>query len=264
MPSITVTTLSSSRIAIYTNAERDQPHLPSRPANDNLATPDPAERDFPIQINYADLLEKLTEIERRLISVEQRSKLGDTAIDTESPDNSETTRSDRDQLAAQLQRAGFSDNEFSVISNIRNNLRLERLKLRDKATREGWLTTNEWTRQLRELDTDSQLRDILGEQRFDDFLLATGRNNRVKIDELMAGSAAQTAGLVAGDLIYCYADSRIFSSVALRRLTSAGEIGESTPVTVLREGVLIDLVIPRGPLGVLISGVKETSYTFRN
>lgn len=207
------------------------------------------------------LQERIESLELRLDSLQLQvtdvsQALSNVPTGTALPAGDQTQDLLRGELRTQLQSAGFTDSEYEVISATRNQLRLKRLQLRDKAIREGWFRTDSWSMQVRELDPDTALRRTLGDQRFDDYLVASGRNNRVRVDELMTGSAAELAGLLAGDLIHRYADARVFNSYELRRLTSDGLAGENTALTVLRDGELIDLVVPRGPLGVIISGTR--------
>ncbi len=247
--------MGSSQIAVYSNEVAPHQHAEfseSVPAVVPAEKSDQNDAQAPFSLSTFD--KKLSDIERRLASLEI------DRLESTPPDSSESVRGPQDlprsgdQLQNQLRRAGFSDSEVGVISATRDELRLRRLQLRDTAIREGWFRTDTWDSQVRELDSDSELRKTLGDQRFDDYLLATGRNNRVKIDELMTGSVAEQAGLLAGDLIHRYADVRVFNSSELRSLTTAGQAGASTALVVLRNGELVDLTVPRGPLGVMISG----------
>ena len=65
-------------------------------------------------------------------------------------------------------------------------------------------------------------------------------------------SAAAEARLAPGDVIYSYADRRIFSGGELRDETTAGTAGETTPVDVVRDDESLRVYVPRGPLGVIL------------
>ena len=70
------------------------------------------------------------------------------------------------------------------------------------------------------------------------------------VDSVIQGSPAAQAGVVSGDVIISYADERLFGWSELREATAAGERGETVRVSVLRGQDVVDLFIPRGPLGV--------------
>ena len=66
----------------------------------------------------------------------------------------------------------------------------------------------------------------------------------------MSGSAAETAGIQAGDKIIRYDNERIFSWSEIRQATLAGNAGDIVAIEVERNGEHYLLNIPRGPLGV--------------
>lgn len=247
--------MGSNRIEVYTSSPESQPPVHSSaglPAQTASGTGESLQES-----RIADLERRVALFEQALTATTVTRESANTEPEApENPAPQSAVQSDGgDQLLSQLERAGFSEAEYGQIQATRDRLRLQRLQLRDKAIREGWFRSEAWSRQLEEIDPDGELRESLGDERFDEYLLATGRNNRVKIEELVTGSAAVQAGLKAGDLLYRYADSRVFSSSELRSLTTGGQAGENTAVTVLRNGEFVDLSIPRGPLGVIITGV---------
>ena len=158
-----------------------------------------------------------------------------------------------------LLEAGFEPAAVEEIQSIRNELQLQRLDLRDRATREGWISTDRYREERRELRNGSRLRETLGDDDFDKFLLAEGRDNRVRIESVIANSAAALAGLEVGDIVISYADERIFSFRELQRSTTEGERDQPVNIKVSRNGELIDLVIPRGPMGVTLAGITGTA-----
>lgn len=134
---------------------------------------------------------------------------------------------------------------------------LQRLELIDQATREGWRRSEEFTDQMQTLrEQRPSIRDEIGEQQYDQYLYTSGDNNRVQISSIIDGSAAQLAGIQNGDVILSYADQRVFSMRELQRATSGGSRGESIQVQVLRNGELMSVDLPRGPLGVTLSGSR--------
>lgn len=134
---------------------------------------------------------------------------------------------------------------------------LDQLALRDQAIREGWIGSERFREEMSAIDAgQAGLLDAIGELSYDRYLYLTGANNRVEVISVLPGSSAETVGLQPGDLIESYADQRVFELGALRQLTTQGEYGELVPVSVKRHGRLLDVWIPRGPLGVTIQPAR--------
>jgi S1-C subfamily serine protease len=128
---------------------------------------------------------------------------------------------------------------------------MQRLELRDRASREGWIDSERFTEALRALDGDvANLREEIGVDAYDRFLYQTGQSNRVRIASVISESPAQAAGIEAGDVVIDYAGTRVFSFRDLRTASRAGERGEPVSLRVRRDGELVELVLPRGPLGI--------------
>ena len=87
--------------------------------------------------------------------------------------------------------------------------------------------------------------------------MAEGRNNRVRIEGVIDNSAAALAGIETGDIILRYSDERIFSFRDLRTATTSGDRDQPVTVQVIRDGEVVDLDIPRGPMGVNLIGVSD-------
>lgn len=157
----------------------------------------------------------------------------------------------------ELINAGFDPFLVDEIKAVRDDSQLQRLELRDRATREGWIDTDRFREESNNLRAENQLKAVLGEAEFDRLLIAEGRNNRVRVDSVIAGSAADLSGLQVNDIIYRYAEDRIFTFADLRRATSGGQRDEPVNLQIYRNDESVDLVVPRGPLGVTISGIQQ-------
>jgi S1-C subfamily serine protease len=72
----------------------------------------------------------------------------------------------------------------------------------------------------------------------------------------MLGSPAEQAGIETGDVILSYGDRQLFNWSELQDATTRGERGEYVNVTVLREGQMLNLWLPRGPLGVRLGSTR--------
>ncbi|HVP30028.1 MAG TPA: PDZ domain-containing protein [Myxococcota bacterium] len=152
---------------------------------------------------------------------------------------------------AALIAGGFSASEAARLRERYENVEMERLYLRDRATREGWLSTPRFAEERRALEQRlGALRGELGDDGYDWFLYASGQFNRVVVADVLDGSPAQEAGLQRGDALVRYGDQRVFDPDELMRATSAGQAGESVRVEVLRGSDRRTVTLPRGPIGV--------------
>jgi len=150
-----------------------------------------------------------------------------------------------------LLEAGFSAAETEDILATADRLDMERLDLQYQARREGWLRTPKFIEAMRELPS---LRDALvddyGDSGYDRYLYATGRPNRLVVNEVIRESPAAAVGLQTGDQVIALAGERIYSERDLMRVASEGSAGELIPAVVERGGSRFEVYLPRGPLGV--------------
>ena len=156
-----------------------------------------------------------------------------------------------DDRRAALEAVGVAEERAADLVWRQGQQELDRLDLRDIATREGWFGSDRYRDELGQIEEDAvDMRKEIGEDFYDRYLFATGEDNRVAIDSIIPGSAADEAGLQPGDLIELYGDTRVFRFEDLRTATSEGERGELLPVRIRRGDGIVDAWLPRGPLGV--------------
>lgn len=131
---------------------------------------------------------------------------------------------------------------------------LAELDLRDQAAREGWLDADDFDERLEaSLPERLNLRDELDARQWDRYLYASGRPNRIAISSVLNGSAAYNALLQTGDQLLSYAGERVYNVRDLQRGTRGGTRGESVVIQVQRGGEILEMTVPRGPLGVNLS-----------
>lgn len=149
--------------------------------------------------------------------------------------------------------AGFDAAEVEALNERYEQIELDRLFVRDEATRQGWLGQPRYHRRMRELDERyNALRFEFGEDRYDWLLYASGNDNRVRVDRVMQDSAAADVGVELGDILLRYDDERIFDVQILQQATGEGRVGAAVSLDVERQGEQIRLYPPRGPLGVVL------------
>ena len=156
-----------------------------------------------------------------------------------------------------LVKAGLDRELAADIVRRRNEIDMKLLELRDRAAREAYLGTERYTEELEALrEQNIPLRDEIGEDYYDSYLYASGRTNRVRVASVMIGSPAEMAGMLDGDMVLSYDNRRMFNWNELQEATSLGERGEYVNVSVLRNGQLVNLWMPRGPLGVRLGAAR--------
>lgn len=101
------------------------------------------------------------------------------------------------------------------------------------------------------MNPDAMLRAEIGDADYELYLQASGRSTSVGIANVMASSPGERAGLQSGDQIVGYDGDRVFSSFELIELTMAGGEG-NVVLDIVREGSPMQIVVPRGPIGVEI------------
>jgi membrane-associated protease RseP (regulator of RpoE activity) len=154
-------------------------------------------------------------------------------------------RADGNTPERQVERlvaAGFTPDRAAWIQKRTEQLTLEQMQAQYTARREG--------KPVEMIDTDSTLRSELGEQDYERYLTATGRPTTVGVFNVIAGSPGERAGIKPGDQIVSYAGERIFDVRDLNDRTFKGTPGESVMVEVMRDGQKLQLVVPRGPIGI--------------
>ena len=141
-----------------------------------------------------------------------------------------------------LVAGGFPPDRAEWIYRRTQELRMQTLQAQYDARREG-----------RPLDPDSQertLRTELGDADYERYLTAFNRPTSVSVQSVLASSPAERVGLKPGDEIVGYGGQRVFDVRDLNALTLEGTAGESVVVEVRRNGLPLQLVLPRGPLGI--------------
>ena len=151
-----------------------------------------------------------------------------------------------ERLRQRLVSAGFTEADANWILRRESELQMEALNDRYAARRAGENASATFGGR----STQAALRQELGEARYEQYLEASGRPTRIAISSVFEGSPALAAGLRPGDEIVNYDGRRVFAMSEVTGLTLEGAVGEPVPVDILRDGVLMQVSIPRGPLGV--------------
>ena len=156
-----------------------------------------------------------------------------------------------------LIESGISEERAIWLQQRLDENELQQLYLRDRASREGWLKTPRYYKESQQYrNTVTKLRDEVDDDVYDRLLYTLGRSNRVVIKDIMQNSVAGQYGLQGGDSIIEYDGQRIFNSNELSSLVTQGDSGVMTLVRVKRGGEILDIYLPRGPLGIRMSATR--------
>ncbi len=196
-----------------------------------------------------------SELER--ISYEREFGRGGEAGDEGSEDEATSTsresrraayirRNSPEYLRERLIEAGFLPSQASMIARREAELRMEEIEARFEAERSGDLSAY-W---LNRYDMDDTLRAELGDENYERYLSARGQQTSVQVTSVIESSPAQAAGLETGDEIVRYDGERVFSMSDVSRRAAAGQPGENIVVDIVRNGTPMQIVLPRGPLGI--------------
>ena len=203
---------------------------------------------------------EITKLKQRIESLERQPPalaLADEALEEE-VESEATIITNPDPLNQDnLIRAGVSNEIANDIMNRISEQEYKRLQLRDLAIREDYFRTGRYYKELRQLNENNlSLREEIGDEAYDRYLYQTGQNNRVKVSTIMINSPAEQAGMQNGDIILRYNNEKIFKWNEVRQATSKGQLGEYVTVDVIRDGELLSLMIPRGPMGVKLDTTR--------
>jgi len=208
-----------------------------------------------ISQGWGRMQSELAALRQRVGELEQRSTQA-PAQDGIAENRPKRPRTPDEQRNALL-RAGVTADVAEDIVWRRAQVSLERLDLRDQAIREGWLNTDRYRDELRQINQQRvSVRDEIGVDVYDRYLFETGQDNRVLVDSVIPGSAGADSGMLPGDVVERYGDQPVYDFRDLRTATSDGERGELVPVTVRRGRDLVELLLPRGPIGIGLDATR--------
>jgi TolA-binding protein len=162
---------------------------------------------------------------------------------------------DRDLAAMRTQRlvnGGFSEARASEIRRLEDEARMDVLRSEYEAQRDGD-SLSPWDQAF---GYQSKLREKLGDAEFERYLQAQGSVTAITVRDVIDSSPANRAGLRPGDEIVEYDGNRVFGMYELRSMSFSGNPGEDVVVEVVRDGQRMQLVLPRGPLGITGSGAN--------
>lgn len=156
----------------------------------------------------------------------------------------------KDMRAGQLVASGFTEGRAKQILELEDEARMAALQAEYEAQRNG----EEFDPWARAVDFQGTLRERLGDADYEKYLTAQGGQASITVREVIGSSPANQAGLRPGDRIVSYDGKRVFGMSDLKSMAFSGDPGEDVIVDIERNGQRMQLVLPRGPLGITGSG----------
>lgn len=203
----------------------------------------------------------LTETTERLLA-DALSPVADNAADAGSEERRVATESRRprdfggmmqrieERRLGSLVNGGFSEDEARRILRQESEAEFRAMQLAWEAQQQGE-AVDPFDSMFAAQDL---LRAELGDAEYERYLSASGQPTSVQVTRVLDGSPASSIGLEPGDQIVSYDGQRIFDVADLRRLTLDGRPGEDVIIEIDRDGVRMQLSVPRGPVGISGSG----------
>lgn len=250
------------RIATVTSAEPEPPAPEPEPeppiAEPPAVTPEVTDalqaRIDELTNGWGRMQAELAELRQRVVVMERREPEPADDAAASARRNGPTTPAEQRQA---LLGAGVTPEMADDILWRSSQVSLARLDLYDEASREGWLGTRRYREEQRRLNEERvSIEDEIGGDAYDRYLYQTGQPNRVAVGSVLPGSAGEESGLMPGDIIERYGDAPVLDFQDLRAATSAGERGELVSVSVVRDGQVVEVVLPRGPIGIGLDATR--------
>ena len=151
-----------------------------------------------------------------------------------------------DGRVTRLINAGFTPERADWILQREAELQMEVMQARFDARRSG----EPMDPFNPSLNPNSRLRSEIGDAQYEQYLQANNRPITISVGSVLESSPGQRAGLLPGDQIVSYDGNRVFDVSDLNQQTMLGEPGESVVVDITRDGMPMQVVMPRGPIGV--------------
>jgi len=173
---------------------------------------------------------------------------------TEPASPAQTFRTSIEALIA----TGIPAEQAALIQARLDEYDLKQLYIKDSASREGWLKSARYNKELRQAQNAyRELRPEIGDDAYDRMLYTLGRVNRVAVRDIMQNSTAEQYGLRTNDRIIEYDGQRVFTSQELNTLVTQGATGALVLVRVQRDEQQLDFYLPSGPIGIRLAPSRE-------
>lgn len=200
-------------------------------------------------------IERLESMDDRAVAELQARTEVERAARTESrsPRNdADWMRSYQERRVSRLVEGGFSEDEARRILERESESAFKALQSAWEAQRSGEAID----RYSGEFDPQAIMRSEMGDDAYARYLEVQGQPTAVRITQVLSGSPGSEIGLQPGDELVRYGGERVFSVSDLRKNSMDGNPGEAVVIEIERDGTLIQLSVPRGPIGITGTGAN--------
>ncbi len=173
-------------------------------------------------------------------------------------DEANWTRNYQERRVTRMVEGGFSEDEARRIIEQESEAAFKALESVWEAQRSG----EPIDRYDSAFDPQAIMRSEMGDDAYARYLEVQGQPTAIRITQVLAGSPGSEIGLQPGDQLRSYAGERVFSVSDLRKSSMEGNPGEDVVIEIERAGTLIQLTVPRGPIGITGAGanVRGTNW----
>jgi TolA-binding protein len=203
------------------------------------------------QLLEEELMLLFAEIERLEGSREEMTENREARgrVETSAVERTQQARADRSAAGGRdaMIEAGLTPERVDWILRREEEMRFESMQARFDA-RNSDEPRNPFDARF---NPEAMLRAEIGDADYERYLEANNRPTSARVGNVLASSPGERAGLQPGDQIVGYDGTRVFSSGDLIQQTMQGGEG-SVVVDVIRDGAPMQVVLPRGPIGIEI------------
>lgn len=161
---------------------------------------------------------------------------------------SEYEKQELEQRNAALLASGWNQAEIDELKSLEERAKLEQ-EMREFEALRAYYAENV-AEALIESALSDPMQEYLSEQRYDEYLRASGRPTGYSVQDIVSGSVAETAGLRPGDSIVRLDGERVYNEYNYMQKLVTGDINDQVTIQIERNGQLIDITVPRRPLGI--------------
>ena len=188
----------------------------------------------------------------RIQAVAENERQARAAERREQRNEADWMRSYQERRVATLIEGGFSEEDARRALQLESEASFKAMQLAWEAQRNG-----EAVDVMNNMSNpQSILRAEMGDEAYARYLDAQGQPTAIRITQVLSGSPGNSAGLQAGDKLVSYNGERVFNVMELRNGTMQGQPGEDVVIEIERDGVRMQLTLPRGPIGITGSGAN--------
>jgi membrane-associated protease RseP (regulator of RpoE activity) len=167
-------------------------------------------------------------------------------------DETDWMRKYQERRITRMVEGGFTEDEARRILEQESESAFKALQSVWEAQRSGEAID----RYSGEFDPQAIMRSEIGDDAYARYLEVQGQPTAVRITQVLGGSPGSEIGLQPGDQLVRYAGERVFSVNDLRNGSMDGNPGENVIIEIERDGTLIQLSVPRGPIGITGTGAN--------